>query len=62
MPLSDAVLTRSIVLPGSSEAWAPVFDRLTAGKPIVLGVFGASVAQVHRATALRRVKEGTRMT
>ena len=47
MVLDAATLARSIVTPGSAEAWAPVFSRLDAGEPIVVGVFGASVAQVQ---------------
>ena len=47
--LDTATLQRSIVLPGTADAWQPVFDRLDAGENIVLGVFGASVAQVRRA-------------
>ena len=46
MVLDAATLARSIVTPGSAAAWAPVFSRLDAGEPIVVGVFGASVAQV----------------
>jgi len=43
--LDPQALARSIVHAGSMEAWAPVFARLDAGEPLVLGVFGASVAQ-----------------
>ena len=46
MVLTDDVLARSVVHAGSAAAWAPVFARLDAGEPLVLGVFGASVAQV----------------
>ena len=46
MVLDASVLARSIVHAGSASAWAPVFERLDAGEQIVLGVFGASVAQV----------------
>ncbi|KOO32297.1 hypothetical protein Ctob_007707, partial [Chrysochromulina tobinii] len=35
----------SIVHAGSADAWTPLFARLDAREPIVLGVFGASVAQ-----------------
>ena len=45
MPLDPETLARSIVHAGSPEAWAPLFKRLSAGENIVLGVFGASVAQ-----------------
>ena len=43
--LDASVLARSIVQAGSAAAWEPVFDRLDAGDPITIGVFGASVAQ-----------------
>ena len=43
--LAADVLQRSIINPGTAEAWEPVFARLDAGEPLVLGVFGASVAQ-----------------
>jgi hypothetical protein len=46
MPALDAdTLGRSIVHAGSADAWTPLFARLDAREPIVLGVFGASVAQ-----------------
>ena len=45
-PALDAdTLARSIVHAGSADAWTPLFARLDAREPIVLGVFGASVAQ-----------------
>ena len=43
--LDGAALARSVVHAGAREAWSPVFERLDAGLPLVLGVFGASVAQ-----------------
>lgn len=46
MPLDAQTLARSVVSPGTATAWKPVFDRLDAGENIVVGVFGASVAQV----------------
>ena len=45
MPLDAATLARSVVHAGTATAWAPVFARLDAGEPLVLGIFGASVAQ-----------------
>ena len=45
MGLDDAALARSVISTGRAEAWAPLFERLESGQPIVLGVFGASVAQ-----------------
>ena len=46
LPALDAdTLARSIVHAGSADAWTPLFARLDAREPIVLGVFGASVAQ-----------------
>ena len=47
MPLDAQTLARSVVNPGTAAAWKPVFDRLDAGENIVVGVFGASVAQVR---------------
>eukprot|EP00966_Prymnesium_polylepis_P035987 834851-Prymnesium_polylepis.1 len=43
--MDAAALERSVLSLGSSVTWSPLFERLDAGKPIVLGVFGASVAQ-----------------
>ena len=46
-PLDTQTLARSVVSPGTAAAWKPVFDRLDSGENIVVGVFGASVAQVR---------------
>jgi hypothetical protein len=43
--LDHASLDRSVVVAGDVSTWAPLFERLEAKLPIVLGVFGASVAQ-----------------
>ena len=51
--LEPSVLARSVVRLGEAAAWEAVFERLESGGPIVLGVFGASVAQVrHTAHSL----------
>lgn len=43
--LRQATLDRGISLLGNARSLDPLFSTLHAGKPIVLGVFGASVAQ-----------------
>ena len=43
--MDDAALHRSIVHAGSQHLSVKLFDKLAAGRPIVLGVVGASVAQ-----------------
>jgi hypothetical protein len=55
MVLDAATLERSIVHAGSSASWAPVLDRLNAREPLILGVFGASVAQVRRVCLCSRL-------
>ena len=55
MLLDSTTLARAIVTPGSAEAWAPVFSRLDNGEPLVVGVFGASVAQVQKQLCLHSV-------
>ena len=40
--MDAASLERSVRSPGASSTWAPLFQRLDAKLPIVLGVFGAS--------------------
>ena len=43
--LDRETLDRAIVQMGRPEAWSPLLQRLNDGKPLRLGVFGASVAQ-----------------
>ena len=43
--LDSTTLARSVVQLGAAEAWEPVFQRLEAKAPLIVGVFGASVAQ-----------------
>lgn len=42
---NPAALDRAIANSGSNAQMAPLFAKLNAGRPIVLGVVGASVAQ-----------------
>ena len=50
-------LNRSVVRLGQPEAYSALLRRLDAGKPLRLGVFGASVAQ-HGGSAARWVLSG----
>ena len=43
--LPTSVLDQAIVATGTTASAAPLLERLERGEPIVLGVFGASVAQ-----------------
>ena len=45
MLLDALTRDRGVLLVGASHAWAPLFERLEAGEPLGMGVFGASVAQ-----------------
>ena len=43
--LSEDTLNRSLPALGAASGWRLLFERLDAGRPMTLGIFGASVAQ-----------------